>query len=153
MADIHSINDIEAWFVTALFAFPMIGGGILYWAPFNNPHKSDKIIGMSLMTGYPLLYFFITYLLFKCYKMSVGWYPILGFLITGIILGPSMYGITFFNPTKDSQGNDVPPTKASQTYGGLLFGASVVFFVAFIVWCWNKSKSNQPITDYQTLSS
>lgn len=147
MTDIRSINDIEAWFVTALFALPMIAGGVLYWAPLANPHPSDKIIGMSLMTTYPFLYFFITYVLFKCYKMSLAWYPILGFLITGSIFGLAAYGITFFNPTKDSKGNDVPPTKANQTYGGLLFAGSAVLFVGFIVWCWYKNKN----TDYQRL--
>ena len=150
MTDIRSIGDIESWFVTALFVLPMIAGGVLYWAPLTNPHQSDKIIGLSLMTGYPFLYFLITYLLFKSYRMSIVWYPILGFLITGCIFGLAMYGITFFNSTKDSQGNVVPPTTASKTYGGLLFTASAVLFVGFIMWCRNN-KSSEP-TDYQSLT-
>jgi hypothetical protein len=133
-------GNAEPLLLSIFTVLPMVGGGILYWAPLTNPQPSDKIIGMCLLAGYPFLYLFITYMLYKSYKMHDILYSILGFFITGCILAPALYGITFFNPIK-----------ANKTYGGLLIASSVILFVGFMWKIWGKNKNFTDNENYRQL--
>lgn len=131
------MNDIGS--LESFFALPIVGpivyGGILYWAPLTNPQKSDKIIGLLLLVGYPLLYLLVGYLMMKYIfdsKINLLQAAYVVAFITAFVLAPSIWGITFYNP--------IPPTKANQAYGGLLIGSSVVLLLSFLSWIWYKNK-------------
>jgi len=148
----NDIGSLESLFALPIFG-PIVYGGILYWAPLTNPQKSYKIIGLLLLVGYPLLYLLVGYLMMKYIfdsKINILQASYVVAVITAFVLGPSIWGITFYNPTKDSQGNDVPPTKGNQAYGGLLIGSSVVFLLAFLSWIWYMSKK-QTHTEYNQM--